>query len=305
MELLRKEAVEWWHMGKSLAHHEYARLFPMLSDEDIQELADDIAKNGLRIPIVIDADDKILDGRNRAAACAIAGVEPVFEPFVGNDEEKLAFVVSANIHRRHLTTSQRASVAAKLLPLYEEQAAKRVKATQAKPGMKVGKAVENLPQPSTADLWAADQSRKEAGKARDKAGAAMNVSGKAVDMAAKVHAKAIPEISEAVDRGEIAVSAAAIVADMPHEQQRAIASEGPKAVREAAAKVRKAEPKRQESAPYVAEYEAEDEPPDIAELFAGVKDEFRVLLIEIPAKHRRSVMRQVYEQLSQEEVELW
>jgi hypothetical protein len=49
----------------------------------------------------------------------------------------------------------------------------------------------------------------------------------------------------------------------------------------------------------------DEEPPDIAELFAGVKDEFRVLLIEIPAKHRRSVMRQVYEQLSQEEVESW
>jgi DNA-directed RNA polymerase specialized sigma24 family protein len=58
--------------------------------------------------------------------------------------------------------------------------------------------------------------------------------------------------------------------------------------------------------PVTPSYADEDEePPDIAELFAGVKDEFRVLLIEIPAKHRRSVMRQVYEQLSQEEVESW
>jgi ParB-like chromosome segregation protein Spo0J len=235
-------------MGKSLAHHEYARLFPMLSDEEVQELADDIAKNGLRIPIVIDADDKILDGRNRAAACAIAGVEPVYEPFVGSDEDKLAFVVSCNIHRRHLTTSQRASVAAKLMPFYEEQAAKRLKATQAKPGTKVGKAGENLPQPSTADLWAADQERKDAGRARDKAGAAMNVSGKVVDMAAKVHAKAVPEIVEAVDRGEVAVSAAALVADLPEDKQKAIAAEGPKAVKQAAAKIREeAVPMRLES----------------------------------------------------------
>jgi len=67
---------------------------------------------------------------------------------------------------------------------------------------------------------------EQKGDARDKAGAAMNVSGKAVDMAAKVHAKAIPEIIDAVDRGELAVSAAAIVADMPAEEQRAIESLG-------------------------------------------------------------------------------
>lgn len=212
-------------MGKSLVHHEYARLFPMLDDEAIQELADDIAKNGLRNPIVIDQDDQILDGRNRAAACAIAGVDPVFEPFIGTDEEKLAFVVSANVHRRHLTTSQRASVAAKLLPIYEAQAAKRQQA-QLKKGSK-SPVVENLPP------------REDAGKARDKAGAAMNVSGKSVDMAEKVHAKAIPEITAAVDRGEVAVSAAAIVADMPAEEQKQLASKGPKAIREAAAKARK------------------------------------------------------------------
>lgn len=233
-------------MGKSLAHHEYARLFPMLSDEEVQELADDIAKNGLRIPIVIDADDKILDGRNRAAACAIAGVDPVYEPFIGSDEDKLAFVVSCNIHRRHLTTSQRASVAAKLMPIYEEQAAKRKKATEGRP--QKNKPVENFPPVSTSDLWAADQERKDAGKARDKAGAAMNVSGKVVDMAAKVHAKAVPEIVEAVERGEVAVSAAALVADLPVDKQKAIAAEGPKAVKQAAAKIREeAVPMRLES----------------------------------------------------------
>ena len=208
------------------AHHEYARLFPMLGEQEIQDLADDIAAHGLRTPIVIDADGKILDGRNRAAACTIAGVKPTFEPFVGSDEEKLAFVISANIHRRHLDSSQRASVAAKLKPIYEQQAAKR---QQRKPKS----VVENFP-PQT-----------EQGKARDKAGAAMNVSGKLVDMAEKVQKKAVPELVAAVDRGEVAVSAAAVVADMPAEKQKALVTEGPKAVRKAAAEVRKAEPEEE------------------------------------------------------------
>jgi len=97
-----------------MKYHQYAQLFPMQSDEEIQKLADDIAKHGLRQPIVIDEDETILDGRNRAAACAIAQVKPVYEPFVGNDAAKLAYVVSVNVHRRHLSTSQRSDIAAKI-----------------------------------------------------------------------------------------------------------------------------------------------------------------------------------------------
>ena len=94
--------------------HPYANLFPMQSDEEIQLLADDIAKHGLRQPIIIDKDEQILDGRNRSAACAIAQVKPLCEPFVGTEAELLAYVVSVNVHRRHLSTSQRAEIAAKI-----------------------------------------------------------------------------------------------------------------------------------------------------------------------------------------------
>ena len=97
-----------------MKHHPFAKLFPMQSDEEIQSLADDIAKHGLRQPIVIDENEEILDGRNRAAACAIAQVQPVYEPFVGSDAQKLAYVASVNIHRRHLTNAQRAEIAAKI-----------------------------------------------------------------------------------------------------------------------------------------------------------------------------------------------
>jgi hypothetical protein len=92
--------------------HPYADLFPMCSDEVIQQLAEDIGKNGQRQLIIIDDDEMIIDGRHRFLACEIAGVVPVYESFVGTDSEKLAYVVSANIHRRHLTTTERAEIAA-------------------------------------------------------------------------------------------------------------------------------------------------------------------------------------------------
>jgi len=48
----------------------------------------------------------VLDGRNRWLACEMAGVEPVTEPFEGDDAEALRYVVRANVRRRHLTPSQ-------------------------------------------------------------------------------------------------------------------------------------------------------------------------------------------------------
>lgn len=92
------------------AHH-LAGLFPPLEAEDLQRLTDDIAAHGLLEPVVL-YENKILDGRNRYAACRKAKVEPDFVPFEGSDP--LAFVISMNLHRRHLSTSQRAIIAAEL-----------------------------------------------------------------------------------------------------------------------------------------------------------------------------------------------
>lgn len=83
----------------------------MMGDDDITSLAEDIKRHGLRAPITI-LDGKILDGNNRFRACKIAKVEIKTRQFE-NGSDPLEFVLSANLHRRHLTESQRAIVAAK------------------------------------------------------------------------------------------------------------------------------------------------------------------------------------------------
>ena len=281
-------------MNQEIKSHEYANLFPMCTDAEIQELAADIAKNGLRQPIVIDSDEMILDGRHRAAACKIAGVDPTYEPFVGTDEEKLSYVVSVNLHRRHLKTSQRAMVAAKLLPLYEEQAAKRQKATLKK-GSKTPD-VENLPP-------------RENGKARDKAGAALNVSGKAVDMAASVQAKAIPEIADAVASGQLAVSAAAIVSIMPKESQREIIERGGiKAVKSAAADERAFNKSSKDiQSDSTADEDAEESWADRCDvdIYMDLLNDIRKRLIEMSPENRVEFWRKIVDEVNPEEIVLW
>ena len=65
--------------------HPYADLFPMMTAAEQDALAEDIAENGLRQPIVR-YKGKVLDGRNRLIACETAGVEPTFIDFEGDDE---------------------------------------------------------------------------------------------------------------------------------------------------------------------------------------------------------------------------
>jgi hypothetical protein len=102
----------------NLEFHELADQFPLISEEETIQMADDIKKVGLIEPLVV-LDGKILDGRNRYNACKLAGfklrpedVKDFEEDFSG--EDPVVFVISKNIRRRHMTVGQRADVAAEL-----------------------------------------------------------------------------------------------------------------------------------------------------------------------------------------------
>lgn len=91
--------------------HPVADLFPMLAADELADLAADITARGLLHPIVLDAEGRVLDGRNRLAACEQAGVEPTFVTYDGDDPD--GYALSVNIARRHLTKGQQAMIAAR------------------------------------------------------------------------------------------------------------------------------------------------------------------------------------------------
>ena len=118
--------------------HPVASLFPMIDDDALNALAEDIKKNGQREPIIVAYLDEamidepvVIDGRNRHAACKLAGIEPEFKFVMSLNDRELSpqviadWIISHNLHRRHLTTSQKAMVGQGYLAYLKEEAKKR------------------------------------------------------------------------------------------------------------------------------------------------------------------------------------
>lgn len=90
-----------------LKQHSLSALFPAMPDDDFAGLVADIRKNGQKEAVIV-FEGKVLDGWNRVRACEQAGVKCVTAKHDGTDP--IAFVLSRNLHRRHLSGSQRAAV---------------------------------------------------------------------------------------------------------------------------------------------------------------------------------------------------
>lgn len=161
--------------------HPLSAAFPAMTPEMFGELRADIVANGLRSPIIL-FDGRVLDGWHRHRACQQTGTEARYEPFAGDEAAARKLVVSANLMRRHLDTSQRAMIAARF-------------ATQA--------------HGSNQHISKGRGERISAVLSVDSAAALVNVGKDVVKDARTVLAKATPETIAKVDRGELSVSRAA------------------------------------------------------------------------------------------------
>src|SRR6516165_1828725 len=85
--------------------HPLADMFPLMEGADFDALVADIKANGLQVDIAC-YEGMILDGRNRYRACLAANVVPTFDDVDCFVRDPVAYVISANIRRRHLTAEQ-------------------------------------------------------------------------------------------------------------------------------------------------------------------------------------------------------
>lgn len=96
--------------------HPLADVFPMLDQASVDALGADIKANGLRDPLALDWLGRLVDGRNRLAACRLAGVYPTYVtlPELKDEEAIAAYIASKNLQRRDLTQGQKAHLAVRL-----------------------------------------------------------------------------------------------------------------------------------------------------------------------------------------------
>jgi hypothetical protein len=102
-----------------LKFHPLADIFPLMEGKDFDALVADIKANGPLERIVL-YEGLILDGRNRYRALLAAGLDPAVANRFTVDgtnfvDDPAAYVVSANLHRRHLTREQKCELIARLL----------------------------------------------------------------------------------------------------------------------------------------------------------------------------------------------
>lgn len=172
--------------------HPAAELFPLMPEAELAELAQDILDHGLRLPITL-CDGKILDGRNRMLACRKVQCPPRFEEFTGTSPT--TWVLSMNLMRRHLTTTQKAFVAEKAIELFAKEnppKGGRPKKTSPKSGRFDGNA--------------------------DRAAHTVGVGRGYVEDAKAIRAKA-PDVAEAAEAGHLTMPEAKSLAALPPEKR--------------------------------------------------------------------------------------
>ena len=181
--------------AKALEPHPLSNLMPMMSETELKKLRADILEVGLKEPITL-FEGKILDGRNRYQACQDLAVDPAFEEFTGTEDEALDYVLAKNVHRRQLTSSQKAVIALRCLDQIKEEVQQR--------------RIERIRETVAAKKEMGEllpSSPKKTMKATDIAGMIVGVSGRYVADAQLLQEK-VPEMVDKVLAGEVALSRA-------------------------------------------------------------------------------------------------
>jgi len=180
----------------SYSLHPAAEIFPVMDEVAFAALVADIAAHGQREPILI-IDGQVIDGRHRLRACEQLGLKPLVREVIADDGDPYGLVVSLNLHRRHLTESQRALVAARLATLPH----------------------------------GFNQHAQICAPSQEGAAHMLGVSRRSVQYAKAVVSGGTNALIDAVDAGEVSVSTAAHLARLPAEDQHAVLAKTPDEIR--------------------------------------------------------------------------
>jgi hypothetical protein len=184
--------------------HPVANLFPPMREKEYEAFKAQIIKDQRIYDPIWTYQGKIIDGRHRQRVSEETGIPATYQEWDGKGS-LTEFVLSQNLHRRHLKEAQRAMVAARIKPQFEEEARER-------------------------QGWAGKDTDLSnncyKGRASEMAGQMLGVSFMSVERACKILDNGATELIAAVDACQIAVSTAADLIEFPKEEQTRLLAAG-------------------------------------------------------------------------------
>lgn len=274
-----------------------------LTPEEYAALERSLLAEGCRDALVL-WGDLLVDGHNRYAICRQHGLpfQTVQSKRFKDIEDVHLWMIDQHLGRRSVSDFQRGVLALRQREIVAARRARFLEASAhpAQPG------AADAPAPQSAvaeDLpWEGESSYPEPAplKSREDLARAARLSSSQVAMIEKIHQQAEPELVAALKSGAISINAAAAVATLPPEEQKAAAVAGKDELKQAAKRVREAQRKpRAKSVAQAGEGAASDSSdPSAAADQAGELQALHQRVAELTAENE-ALRKQVSNLLSQ------
>ncbi|MGO1001307.1 plasmid replication/partition related protein [Lysobacter sp. CA196] len=235
-----------------LVNQELKAYIDPLTEEEHEALERSILAEGCRDALVL-WGDVLVDGHNRYGICRKHGLpfQTVQNPRFQSIDDVYLWMIDQHLGRRSVSDFQRGVLALRKREILAERAAAGAPATAAADtgnddapwDTSAAEPGADTPQPAAA---AAAKPAPGARKQRGEIAREARLSTAQVGLIETIHKQAAPEVVAAVKSGTLSLNAAAAVATLPEDEQRAAALAGKGELKEAAKRVRESRRKPRE-----------------------------------------------------------
>lgn len=268
-----------------------AYIDPLTPDEH-DALERSLLAEGCRDALVL-WGDVLVDGHNRYGICQTHGLpfQTVQNPFFKSMDDVHLWMIDQHLGRRSVSDFQRGVLALRKREILSVRRASLAAAS----GHEPTQAAVQDPASSTPSATAITQPEPERLNSRDDIAKAARLSSSQVVMIEKIQKQAAPELVAAIKSGAVSLNAAAAVATLPEDEQKAAVMAGADELKQAARRVRDARRKPRDEAMAQGETDA-DEPGQLHRLQQRVAEltaENEQLRRQIAALQNSSTAQQV------------
>lgn len=226
-----------------------------LTPEEHEALEASLLAEGCRDALIL-WGDVLVDGHNRYGICKQHGLpfQTVQNKRFKTLDDVHLWMIDQHLGRRSVSDFQRGVLALRKREILAERRARAEaeRAAQAEVEEAAAASAQTEGDAGDAPPWSDDAAFKApALDSRQALAKAARLSNSQVGMIETIHKQAAPEVVAAVKSGAISINAAAAVATLPEEEQRAAALAGGAELKQAAKRVRESKRKPREARPEV------------------------------------------------------